>query len=212
MLCAEISLCKHLLYEGMGTEAACQAFDAEKLDSKKFSSLGPAVVKNDRLVVRIAGRYFPWDAAAPILLGMVTFGSEEIFEPKGMIPVDRVEKSIEGDASKAIVSRSGSWRLWPFSLKRSRSRKAVQPAPADIQVLDAENAVDGTVASDNDKNLFIPKQVKKMIRAITPTSEELASLNLKDGMNHITFTFSTAMLGKQQVLFVEFLVEVTYSF
>ncbi|XWS14684.1 hypothetical protein CRYUN_Cryun35bG0030300 [Craigia yunnanensis] len=38
-----------------------------------------------------------------------------------------------------------------------------------------------------------------MIRAITPTSEQLASLNLKDGMNHITFTFSTAMLVKQQV-------------
>ncbi|XWS24254.1 hypothetical protein CRYUN_Cryun28dG0085100 [Craigia yunnanensis] len=195
----EISLCKHLLYEGMGTEAACQVFDAEKLDSKKFSSLGPAVVKNDRLVVRIAGHYFPWDAAAPTLLGMVTFGSEEIFEPKGMIPVERVEKTIEGDPSKAIVSRSGSWRLWPFSLKRSRYRKAVQPAQVDTRDLDAENAADGTVASDDDKNLLKPKQVKKMIRAITPTSEQLASLNLKDGMNHITFTFSTAMLGKQQV-------------
>ncbi|XP_022772867.1 phosphatidate phosphatase PAH2-like [Durio zibethinus] len=195
----EISLCKHLLYEGMGAEAACQAFDAEKLDSKKFSSLGPAVVKNDRLVVRIGGRYFPWDAASPILLGMVAFGSEEIFEPKGMIPVDRVEKSIEGDPSKAIVSHSGSWRLWPFSLKRTRSRKSVQLAPADIKDMDAENAADITVATDGDKKLLIPKQVKKMIRAICPTSEQLASLNLKDGMNHITFTFSTAMLGKQQV-------------
>ncbi|XWS25632.1 hypothetical protein CRYUN_Cryun27aG0084600 [Craigia yunnanensis] len=195
----EISLCKHLLYEGMGAEAASQAFDAEKLDSKKFSSLVPAVLKNDRLVVRIDSRYFPWDAAAPILLGMVTFGGEEIIEPKGMIPVDRVERSIEGDPSKAIVARSGSWRLWPFSLKRSRSRKAVQLAPADTRGLDAENAADGTVASDDDKNLLIPKRVKKKIRAITPTSEQLASLNLKDGMNHVTFTFSTAMLGKQQV-------------
>ncbi|XVF64031.1 hypothetical protein PTKIN_Ptkin09bG0134400 [Pterospermum kingtungense] len=201
----EISLCKHLLYEGMGTEAACQAFDAEKLDSKKFSSLGPQIVKNDKLVVRIGGRYFPWDAAAPILLGMVTFGSEEIFEPKGMIPVDRVEKSFERDPSKAIVSRSGSWRLWPFSMKRSKSRNAVQPAPADTGCYDTENAADGTAASDHDKKFLMPKQVKKMIRAITPTSEQLASLNLKDGMNHITFTFSTAMLGKQQVFFVEFL-------
>ncbi|GMI96739.1 hypothetical protein HRI_003343200 [Hibiscus trionum] len=194
----EISLCKHLLFEGMGAEAACQAFDAEKLDSKNFSSLGPAVVKNDRLVVRIGGRYFPWDEAAPIILGMVTFGSEEIFEPKGMIPVDRVEKSIEGDPSKD-VSRGGSWRLWPFSLKRSRSRNAVQPVPAETRGLDAENAADVTVACDYDKNILKPNQVKKMIRAITPTSKQLASLNIKDGMNHITFTFSTPMLGKQQV-------------
>ncbi|PPE01787.1 hypothetical protein GOBAR_DD01167 [Gossypium barbadense] len=164
----EISFCKHLLYEGMGAEAARQAFDAEKLDNKKFSSLGETVVKNDRLVVRIDGHYFPWDAAAPILLGMVTFGSEKIIEPTGMIPIDRLEKSVEGGPSKAIVTQSRKWRLWPFSLKRSRSRKAAQP-------------------------------VKKMIRAITPTSEQLASLNLKDGMNQITFTFSTAMLGKQQV-------------
>ncbi|KAK8513852.1 hypothetical protein V6N13_005036 [Hibiscus sabdariffa] len=187
----EISLCKHLLFEGMGAEAACQVFDVEKLDDKKFSSLGPAIVKNDRLVVRIGGRYFPWDEAAPIILRMVTFGSEEIFEPKGMIPVERVEKSIEGDPSKD-VSRSGSWRLWPFSLKRSRSRNAVQPDPA-------ENAADVAAACDGDKNMLKPSQVKKMIRAITPTSEQLASLNIKDGMNHITFTFSTPMLGKQQV-------------
>ncbi|KAE8729186.1 Phosphatidate phosphatase PAH2 [Hibiscus syriacus] len=194
----EISLCKHLLFEGMGAEAACQVFEAEKLDSKKFSSLGPAVVKNDRLVVRVGGRYFPWDEAAPIILGMVTFGSEEIFEPKGMIPVDRVEKSIEGDPSKD-VSRSGSWRLWPFSLKRSRSRNTVQPATAETIGLDAENAADVTVASNDDKHMLKPNQMKKMIRAITPTSEQLASLNIKDGMNHITFTFSTPMLGKQQV-------------
>ncbi|KAJ6722425.1 LIPIN [Salix koriyanagi] len=38
-----------------------------------------------------------------------------------------------------------------------------------------------------------------MVRANTPTSEELASLNLKEGRNVVTFTFSTAMLGKQQV-------------
>ncbi|XP_017642178.1 phosphatidate phosphatase PAH2-like isoform X3 [Gossypium arboreum] len=193
----EISLCKHLLYEGMGAEAACEVFDAEKLDSKKISSLGAAVVKNDKLVVRIGGHYFPWDEAAPIILGMVAFGSEKIFEPKGMIPVDRVEKSIEGDPSKD-VSRSGSWRLWPFSLKRSRSRKAVQLAPADTRDLDAEIAAEVTAAIDDDKNLLKSKQMKKMIRAITPTSEQLASLNLKDGMNHITFTFSTPMLGKQQ--------------
>ncbi|TYH71984.1 hypothetical protein ES332_D05G222500v1 [Gossypium tomentosum] len=104
-----------------------------------------------------------------------------------------------GDPSKAVVSRSGSWRLWPFSMKRSISRKDVLLAPADNRGLDAKNAVDGAVASDDDKNVLKPKQVKKMIRAITPTSEQLASLNLKDGINHITFTFSTSMLGKQQV-------------
>ncbi|XP_061343613.1 phosphatidate phosphatase PAH2-like isoform X2 [Gastrolobium bilobum] len=39
----------------------------------------------------------------------------------------------------------------------------------------------------------------KKVRANTPTSEQLASLNLKEGRNTVTFSFSTPMLGKQQV-------------
>ncbi|XP_012071674.1 phosphatidate phosphatase PAH2 [Jatropha curcas] len=195
----EISLCKHLLYEGMGSEAASQAFDAEKLDIDKFASLGPEAVKNERLVVRIGGHYFPWDAAAPIVLGMVAFGNEIIFEPKGKIPVDQVEKSLVGDPSKAIVNVGGSWRLWPFSFRRSRSRKTMQPTVSDTRSSGAENVSDSNIGTDSDKKEVKPRVLKKMMRAITPTSEELASLNLKEGSNVVTFTFSTAMLGRQKV-------------
>ncbi|GLT92254.1 hypothetical protein SLE2022_101010 [Rubroshorea leprosula] len=183
----EISLCKHLLNKGMGADAAAQAFDSEKLDTEKFNSLGPTVVKNDKLVVRIFGQYFPWDAAAPILLGMVKSGSERIFELKGMITV---EKSIEENQSKVLDSSSGSWKLWPFSFKGSRSNKKL--AQGGTRILAAKNA-------DDDKNELKPKKVKTMVRAITATSEQVASLNLKEGRNAVTFTFSTAMLGKQQV-------------
>ncbi|XP_002510239.2 phosphatidate phosphatase PAH2 isoform X1 [Ricinus communis] len=195
----EISLCKHLLYEGMGAEAASQAFDAEKLDIDKFNSIGPTVVKNDRLIVRIGGHYFPWDAAAPIVLGMVTFGSEIMFEPKGMISVDQVQKSLVGDPSSAIVTTGEGWRIWPFSFRRSRSRKAGQPTLTETGSSDADNVSDNKLLMDNEKTLVKPKALKKIVRANTPTSEELASLNLKEGSNVITFTFSTAMLGRQKV-------------
>ncbi|XP_019430728.1 PREDICTED: phosphatidate phosphatase PAH2-like [Lupinus angustifolius] len=39
----------------------------------------------------------------------------------------------------------------------------------------------------------------KKLRAKTPTSEQLASLNLKEGRNIVTFSFSTTMLGTRQV-------------
>ncbi|CBI19531.3 unnamed protein product, partial [Vitis vinifera] len=135
----EISLCKHLLYEGMGAAAASQAFDAEKLDMDKFASLGPDVLKKDNLVVRISGHYFPWDAAAPI------------------------------------------------------------PVINNTRQSDAENASEMTAGTDGNDNVCKPKLTKKKVRVITPTSEQLASLNLKEGRNTITFTFSTAMLGEQQV-------------
>ncbi|KAK9270903.1 hypothetical protein L1049_026489 [Liquidambar formosana] len=195
----ELSLCKHLLHEGMGADAASQAFDAEKLDLIKFSSLGPAIIKNDRLVVRIGGHYFPWEAAAPIILGMVAFDIENIFEPKGMIPIDQAEKTRAGDPSKAVIDSSGRWKLWPFSFKRSRTMKAIQPGMNGARSSDAENAPENTTAMDGDKNVLKPKDTRRKIRANSPTSEQLASLNLKEGKNTVTFTFSTAMLGKQQV-------------
>lgn len=37
------------------------------------------------------------------------------------------------------------------------------------------------------------------VRANAPTSEQLASLNLKEGSNIITFSFSTPMMGRRQV-------------
>lgn len=199
LLYAEISLCKHLLYEGMGAQAASQAFDAEKLDIDKFTSLGPAVLKNDRLVVRIGGRYFPWDVAAPIVLGMVAFGIKELFPSKGMIAVDRVEKSLVGVPGEAIISPGGSWRLWPFNFRRSRSGKAMQPALSDTKSFEAEVAPESINDRDGTKRVCKPKVVKKIIRELTPTSEQLACLDLKEGRNTVTFTFSTAMLGKQQV-------------
>lgn len=37
------------------------------------------------------------------------------------------------------------------------------------------------------------------VRSFLPTSQMLASMNLKEGSNRITFTFCTRVLGKQQV-------------
>lgn len=142
--------------------------------------------------------------AGHIVLGMVLFGNEQIFEPKGMIAVDQVEKPLSGDPSKFRASPGGSWRIWPFSLRRSKSRNGMQPALNDARVSGAENASESTTWRDGDKNVLKPKVVKRMLRALTPTSEQLASLNLKDGKNTVTFTFSTAMLGKQQVFFASF--------
>lgn len=110
-----------------------------------------------------------------------------------------VSSSTFGDSSKVIVASGGSWRIWPFSFKRSRSRKIPQQALNDTRSSDSENVSDCNLHTDKDYGVINPKVTKKMVRANTPTSEQLASLNLKEGRNVVTFTFSTAMLGKQQV-------------
>ncbi|PHT45840.1 Phosphatidate phosphatase PAH2 [Capsicum baccatum] len=63
---------------------------------------------------------------------------------------------------------------------------------------DAKNSSKNT-GGDREKDAPRPKISKKKIMLNTPTSEQLASWNLKEGKNIVVFTFSTAMLGKQQV-------------
>ncbi|XP_071922718.1 phosphatidate phosphatase PAH2 isoform X3 [Coffea arabica] len=63
-------------------------------------------------------------------------------------------------------------------------------------------AIDTTkrkIGIEDGEDLPKRKVTKKKTRLITPTSEQLASLNLNGGRNSIVFTFSTPMLGKQQV-------------
>ncbi|KAI5354500.1 hypothetical protein L3X38_007395 [Prunus dulcis] len=110
------------------------------------------------------------------------------------IPVSPV-----GDPSNASVASTGSWILWPFAFRRSNSSKAIQPDLNDGRNPDAENASESTVGMDGDKDMLSPKGMKKTERVLTPTSEQLASLNLKEGRNTVTFRFSTAMLGNQEV-------------
>ncbi|KQJ87821.1 hypothetical protein BRADI_4g13710v3 [Brachypodium distachyon] len=182
----ELSLCRHLLSEGMGADAACKAFDAGKITLEKFRAMKQSLIRNDKLVVRIAGRYFPWDVAAPVVLGMVSFSQEQVFEHQGMIKVERVEPS---------TTQSG-WKIWPFSFRRTRTMNTIQPV--------SESTVQSSVSvavkeSDGERNEPITKMMERKVRSLTPTSQELASLNLREGRNVVTFTFSTSMLGVQQV-------------
>ncbi|KAJ7958146.1 phosphatidate phosphatase PAH2 [Quillaja saponaria] len=136
---------------------------------------------------------------APIVLGMISSGSAKILEPKGMIPIEQVGKDSTMDPSTSSISPGGNWRLWPFSFRRTRSSNAIQPAPNGTTNFTAENVSESTIGIIREKSELKSKLVKKMVRATTPASEQLASLNLKEGSNIVTFTFSTAMLGKQQV-------------
>ncbi|WOG90691.1 hypothetical protein DCAR_0309935 [Daucus carota subsp. sativus] len=113
-----------------------------------------------------------------------------------------------GDSSKTVeLSSSGNWGQWLF--KRSRSMRDKPLSLDRRRSIDAEMSSASTGSIDGEKEVLDkevpskevpkPKANKKRIRVVSPTTEELASLNLKEGRNTVTFTFSTSMLGKQQV-------------
>ncbi|MCO5553601.1 hypothetical protein L7F22_044449 [Adiantum nelumboides] len=101
-------------------------------------------------------------------------------------------------ATLATVSSLSKWRLWPFFLRWSRIEKA--SSLSNQALLAAASVSIRTPYTDGllQKNGYLKWQPKTKVRTYVPTSVQLASLNLNDGPNKVTFTFSS-VLGKTQV-------------
>lgn len=76
--------------------------------------------------------------------------------------------------------------------------EVAESCPTDTN---ADNALESISGRNAEKDVPNEKILKHTIRGKSPTSEQLASLNLKEGRNTVTFTFLTSMLGEQQVIF-----------
>ncbi|KAL3840391.1 hypothetical protein ACJIZ3_024982 [Penstemon smallii] len=99
----------------------------------------------------------------------------------------------------------------PLSSENNDQLPCMQSMSENIKIITESEEVVGT---ENGNATEIPKSTsdmegvkndkkenvnKKNVRTLIPTSDQLRSLNLKEGKNVVVFTFSTAMLGKQQV-------------
>ncbi|KAF3321939.1 phosphatidate phosphatase PAH1 isoform X1 [Carex littledalei] len=205
----EISICGNMLRPGMGRTSAEEIFETHRISEVEFRSSGPSIIKNSNLIVKIDDNYFPWNKAAHIVLGRAVFGPKFSLELKDAIPVEEKEDTIGISPS---VSRR--WRLWsnPFRMSRSLQRTD-STSSADDLFLDSESFFQsptddqasefgsGIGTSSNNKNDnsggLTPR--KQFVRTNTPTNEQIASLNLKEGQNLVAFSFSTRVLGKQEV-------------
>ncbi|CDP06669.1 unnamed protein product [Coffea canephora] len=199
----ELSLCRHLLQSGMGLNAAAQAFDAHRISEEEFKVSAASIIKNENLVVRIQGKYLPWDKAAPIVLGMVAYGLQLSIESSDAISLeqDDTRKSRE-DASGISSTPSGrGWRLWPNPFRRVRriehanSNSSNEDAVADSESGSQSQPVEATQTAPDGKE----SPQKQLMRTNVPTSDQIASLNLKEGQNMVTFTSFSRVLGPQKV-------------
>ncbi|XP_044473955.1 phosphatidate phosphatase PAH1-like isoform X2 [Mangifera indica] len=197
----EISLCGNELRTGMGLDAAAEAFDSHRISEDEFRCNAASITKNENLVVRFKERYFLWEKAAPFVLGMAAFGLELPVDPKDAVPVEQKDtQKFKDDESGITSTPSGRrWRLWPIPFRRVKTLEHTSSnLSSEEAFVDTESgSVNLQETSAPDGNVESPH--KQFIRTNVPTNEQIASLNLKDGQNMITFSFSTRVLGKQQV-------------
>lgn len=197
----EISLCGSELRSGMGSDAAAEAFDAHRLSEDEFKSNAASIIKNENLVIRLKERYLTWEKAAPIVLGMAAFGLDVSIDPKDAIPVEQedTQKSKDNDSGITSTPSGRRWRLWPIPFRRVKTLEHTSSNSSSEEVfVDSESGLLNSQESP-ESTVNIESPHKQLIRTNVPTNEQIASLNLKDGQNMITFSFSTRVLGTQQV-------------
>ncbi|KAF5953870.1 hypothetical protein HYC85_006726 [Camellia sinensis] len=199
----EISLCGNLLHAGMGLNAAAEVFDAHRISEEAFKLSAASITKNENLVVRFHDRYLPWDKAAHVVLGVAAYGSDLPVEAKDAILVEQDETPKAGDDGSGITSTPSGrrWRLWPNPFRRVKTLEHTTSNASSEEVF-----VDSESGSQNFPPVQTPTSSsggesphKQLLRTNVPTTEQIASLKLKEGQNMVTFSFSTRVLGMQQV-------------
>jgi len=182
----------------MGSVAAAEVFEAHRISAVDFTSSAPSIIKNPNLVIKFQERYMTWEKASPLVLGMAVYGLDLPVEPKDTIPVeqDHALKSRDNDLGSSSAGRR--WRLWPIPFRKVKTFDHTNSNASTEEVfLDSES---GTFADQTPTSSTQGSPRKQFVRTNVPTNEQIASLNLKDGQNLVTFSFSTRVLGTQQVL------------
>nr|AEA07503.1 putative lipin 1 isoform A [Brassica napus] len=201
----ELSLCKDELRQGMGLTAAAEVFNTHLISTEEYKNSAASILESENLVVRIRETYMPWKKAARIILGKVVFDLDLDIHPDDVISVEENESTKPKDDEETAVTTPSSsgrrWRLWPIPFRRVKTIEHTSSNSSSEEDLfvDSEPGLQNSpeVLSAAESRHESPR--RQLVRTNVPTNEQIASLNLKDGQNMITFSFSTRVLGTQQV-------------
>ncbi|CAH8356474.1 unnamed protein product [Eruca vesicaria subsp. sativa] len=194
----ELSLCKDELRQGMGLSAAAEIFDTHRISIEEYKNSATSILESENLVVRIRETYMPWKKAARIVLGKAVFDLDLDIQPDDVISVEDT-KPKDDEAAAVTPSSSGRrWRLWPIPFRRV---KTIEHTTSSNSSSEEDLFVDSEPGLQNSPEILSTNESprRQLVRTNVPTNEQIASLNLKDGQNMITFSFSTRVLGTQQV-------------
>lgn len=187
----------------MGLTAAAEVFDAHRISMEEYVISATSILESENLVVRIRETYMPWKKAARIVLGKAVFNLDLDIQPDDVISVEENESLKPKDDETTITPSSSGrrWRLWPIPFRRVKTFEHTSSNSSSEEDLfvDSEPGLQNTPEPVSTTESRHESPRRQLVRTNVPTNEQIASLNLKDGQNMITFSFSTRVLGTQQV-------------
>uniref|UniRef100_A0AAR2JYR7 phosphatidate phosphatase n=1 Tax=Pygocentrus nattereri TaxID=42514 RepID=A0AAR2JYR7_PYGNA len=174
----------------------------EKAVSYSQFAANPALIDDPNLVVKIGSKYYNWSTAAPIMLSMQVF---QMPLPKATIESIVKEKMPRkggrwwfswrgrGSSSKTVRKRRGSQFL---SLSDSLvpscgCRRKDESSSSDEDHLSTKQ----TTSSSTQSESLLSQGGVSYRKTLRLTSEQLASLQLKEGPNDVVFSVTTQYQG-----------------
>ncbi|KAF4111808.1 hypothetical protein G5714_006603 [Onychostoma macrolepis] len=191
------------------TMSLCGRGDISQISKEKFMEHlvkyqdfvnNPGIIEDPNLVICINSKYYNWAVAAPMILSVQAF--------QKTLPKSTIEQLVKDKMPK----KSGRW--W-FSWRRKDLNNVAgsQKSDAEGNQLEASAAIAGPsslkssveLSSDEDGSVSMRKNseevntaqcISQMYRkSLRLTSEQIESLNLREGANTVVFSVTTQYQG-----------------
>uniref|UniRef100_A0A672KSA2 phosphatidate phosphatase n=1 Tax=Sinocyclocheilus grahami TaxID=75366 RepID=A0A672KSA2_SINGR len=156
------------------TMSLCGRGDISQISKEKFVEHlvkyqdfvnNPGIVEDPNLVICINSKYYNWAVAAPMILSVQAF--------QKTLPKSTIEQLVKDKMPK----KSGRW--W-FSWRRK----------------DLNNIAVKTQSETESNSTEIPQCISQMyLKSLRLTSEQIESLNLREGANTVVFSVTTQYQG-----------------
>uniref|UniRef100_A0A8C7WY23 phosphatidate phosphatase n=1 Tax=Oryzias sinensis TaxID=183150 RepID=A0A8C7WY23_9TELE len=165
-----ISLCGGLTDN---KEITREQFMERTISYQQFSE-NPSIIDDPNLVVKIGNKYYNWSTAAPVMLAMQVY--------KKPLPQESVENIMKEKMPKKGGRWWFSWRTIFFFFFKDESSSSDEDhiIPSQVSESCQPEVLSGTIC------------YKKTLRL---TSDQLASLQLKEGPNEVVFSVTTQYQG-----------------
>ncbi|KAK1173699.1 hypothetical protein AOXY_G3877 [Acipenser oxyrinchus oxyrinchus] len=198
-----LSLCGGL---GENSEISKDKFMEHIITYQEFAE-NPGLIDNPNLVVRIANRYYNWTLAAPMILSLQTFQKS--------LP----KTTVEAWAQEKMPKKSGRWWFWrkrADSTAKQQSERKLETQdslsgsdPPHCQDNTSMRSKEGDSSSDEESNKINKSthndniQTENLCQGSTTSykkslrlsSDQIASLKLKEGPNDVVFSITTQYQG-----------------
>uniref|UniRef100_A0A8B9K636 phosphatidate phosphatase n=1 Tax=Astyanax mexicanus TaxID=7994 RepID=A0A8B9K636_ASTMX len=187
-----ISLCGGLTEN---QEISREEFQERAISYQDFVD-NPAIIDDPNLVVKIGTKYYNWSTAAPLMLAMQVFQK----------PLPKA--AVESIMKEKMPKKGGRWWFsWRGRNSSSKSESAADQVESDEQLLRASRLKDESSSSDEDNRTAeqTPPCAQKQHphspasicyrKTLRLSSEQLASLQLKEGPNDVVFSVTTQYQG-----------------